>query len=171
MDRKLLAAPPSIRDEGIVTEIFHLRPHIMLARNVHAGVEIGNFLEMIFVSVREIGYGLQPVIDQPASLRVQRSPHAATTVVSADNDVAHLQHLYGKLQHGEKIHVTRGRKVRDITMHEQFARVETNNFVSRHTAVAASDPEIFGRLLGRQPTEEIGLSAHARTRPLHVVFQ
>ncbi|KCZ90348.1 hypothetical protein HJA_03936 [Hyphomonas jannaschiana VP2] len=147
MDREFLVTSPSVRHERIVTEIFDLCPDIVLARNVHASVEIGNLLEMFDMSVREIGDGLQPVINQPASLCVQRRPYTAATVMSADNDVPHFQYFYRKLKHRQKIYVTRRRKVCDITVHEQFTGVETYDLIGWHTAVATADPEIIGCLL------------------------
>ena len=130
-----------------MAEILDLCPDIVLARNVHASVEIGNLLEMFDMSVREIGDGLQPVINQPASLCVQRRPYTAATVMSADNDVTHFQYFYRKLKHRQKIHVTRRRKICDITVHEQFTGVEAYDLIGWHPAVATADPEIIGCLL------------------------
>ena len=147
MYRELLVAPPGVRHEWIMAEIFDLGPDIVLTRNVYASIEICDLLQMVFMSVREIGDGLQPVINQPASLCVQRRPYTAATVMSADNDVPHFQYFYRKLKHRQKIYVTRRRKVCDITVHEQFTGVETYDLIGWHTAVATADPEIIGCLL------------------------
>ena len=98
---------------------------------------------------------VQPVVDQAQSLAVQSSPDAAAAVVPADDDMSNLQHIDGKLHHGQAIEVGMNDHVCDVAMNEKLARQQPDDLVRRHSAVGAADPEIIRRLLARKLEEEL----------------
>ena len=58
---------------------------------------------------------------RPSDDREVRRPHAAAAVVAADDDVLHLQHVDGVLQHRQAIEVGVDDHVGDVAMDEQLA--------------------------------------------------
>src|SRR5262245_9084490 len=62
--------------------------------------------------------------------------------MAANDNVLYFQSFHSVLQHGLNIDVQRRREVGDIAVNKKFARAETDNFVGRHPAVGATDPEI-----------------------------
>jgi hypothetical protein len=68
-----------------------------------------------------------------------------------------LQHVDRELQHAQVVGVLRRGEVGDVAVHEQLARIQADDLVGRHAAVAAADPQIFGALLALQPLEEAGV--------------
>ena len=62
-----------------------------------------------------------------------RDPSAA--VVAADNDVFHLEHVDGVLQHRKAVQVGVHHDVGDVAVDEHFARREVGDLVRRNAAV------------------------------------
>ena len=108
---------------------------------------------------------MQPVVDQPAALAVDGRRDAAAAVMADHHDVLDLEHVDGELQHREIVGVLRRGEIGDVAMDEQLAGVEVDDLVGRHAAVGAADPQIFRRLLARQPAEEIGVAGDLAGRP------
>jgi len=61
--------------------------------------------------------------------------------------------------------------VRYVAVHEEFTRQQTYDFVGRHSAVRAADPEIVGRLLADQFAEEFGISGRDLFGPSAVAIE
>jgi hypothetical protein len=78
--------------------------------------------------------------------------------VAADDDVLHLEHINGELQHGQAVQVRVHHHVGDIAVDEQLARRHAQQFVGRHAAVRAADPQVFrGLLRGQRSLKKSGL--------------
>ena len=105
------------------------------------------------------------MVDEAAPLAVDRRAHAAAAVMADHHDVLDLEHVDRELQDGEIIGVLRRGEVRDIAVDEKLARIEIHDLVRGHAAVGAADPQILGRLLAFEPTEEIGVGRHACVVP------
>ena len=71
------------------------------------------------------------------------SAHAAASVVSANDDVAHLQDVHRELHDRETIEIRVDHQVGDVAMDEEFAREDADNLVRGNAAVGAADPQIF----------------------------
>ena len=56
-------------------------------------------------------------------------------------------------------------------MNEEFARQQTYDFVRRHAAIRAANPQIFGFLLAREPREEVGVAASNALGPGAVIVE
>jgi hypothetical protein len=80
----------------------------------------------------------------------QHGLHAATAVVPADDDVAHLQNIHGELHGGQAVQVGMNDEIGDVPVNEQLAGQQTDNLISRHPAVRAADPQELRRLLPRK---------------------
>ena len=81
----------------------------------------------------------------------------------------HLEHVDGELQHRQVVGVLRRGEIGDVAVDEQLAGIEIDDLVGRHAAVGAADPQIFRRLLARQPAEEIGVAGDLAGGPGAVV--
>ena len=97
--------------------------------------------------------------------------HAAAAVVSADDDVSHLQEIDRELHDRQTIQVGVDDDVGHVAMDEQFAGRETDDFVRRDAAVGATDPEILRRLLAGKFEKEIRLLPSDTFRPGFVFFE
>jgi hypothetical protein len=86
----------------------------------------------------------QPVVDESEALVAQRRLHAAAAVMAADDDVFDIEHVDGVLQHRQTVEIGMHHDVRHVAMHEEFTRVETDDFIGGDPAVGAADPEIVG---------------------------
>ena len=62
-------------------------------------------------------------------------------------------------------------QVGDVSVDEQFARQEADDFVGRHAAIRAADPEIARRLLFGKLLEEIGILPANAFRPGLVILE
>ena len=119
--------------------------------------------------VRNFPDGMQPMVDEAAPLAVDRRAHAAAAVMADHHDVLDLEHVDRELQHREIIGVLRRGEVRDIAVDEQLAGIEIDDLVGGHAAVGAADPQILGRLLAFEPTEETGVGRHHALCPGAVI--
>jgi len=86
---------------------------------------------------------------------VQNRSNASTPIMSTDNDMFDLQGLDCKLKHGHTIQVRGIDKVRDVTMHEDFAGLQTCDDIGRHSAIGTANPEELWSLQSNQALEEV----------------
>ena len=89
---------------------------------------------------RQLTDRFQPVIEKPGAFLPHGRVHAAAAVMAADDDMAHLEHLDGELQHRQTIHIRRLDKIGDVAMDEHLAGIKTGDDVRRHPAIGAADP-------------------------------
>ena len=62
----------------------------------------------------------------------------------------HVQHIHGELDHRQRVQVGVHHEVGDVAVHEELTRQQADEFIGRHAAVGAADPQILGLLLGQQ---------------------
>ncbi len=113
----------------------------------------------------------QPVVAQAEAIAPEGRTHPAATVMAADDDVTHLEHVDRELHDRETIEIGVHDDVRHVAMDEEFARREVDDLVRRHPAIGAADPEILRRLLAGKFKEEIGLLRSNALGPGAVVFE
>jgi hypothetical protein len=140
-------------------------------RRSSRGVPTGSASSAFGVRVGQRAYGAEPVVDQAVPLVSERSRHAAALVVSAHDHVLDVQDVDRELQHGETIEVRVHDEVRDVPMNEDLAGRHADDLVRGHATVGAADPQIVGRLLLRQPPEEVGVTARRVGGPPAVVVE
>ena len=133
--------------------IQHLLGDIQLAEPVNPcfATERG---ELARVLLRHVLHMPQPVVDQAVPAIVERGADAAATVVSRDENVLHPQDIHRVLHDGQAVEIRVHDEVRHVAVDEHLAGQQAHDFIGRHAAVGAADPEILRRLLGDQPGEE-----------------
>jgi hypothetical protein len=72
---------------------------------------------------------VEPMVDEPAALAVDRGLDAAATVVPDDQDMFDVQRIDGEQEHREVVGVLRRSEVGDVAVHEQFARIKPDDLV------------------------------------------
>ena len=72
--------------------------------------------------------------------------HAATAIVTTDNDVFYLQNIYRKLQHRQKIQIAVDHYIGHVAMNKHLAWQQVHQLSGWHPTICAADPKI-GRLL------------------------
>ena len=77
----------------------------------------------------------QPVVDQAELAVLQRSQHAATTIVPAHDDVLDVQNLNRKLNCRKTIEIGVDDNVRYVAMHEHIARHQPDNLIRGYATV------------------------------------
>ena len=91
----------------------------------------------------------------PSRVSVERRTNAAAPVVAGDDDVPHLQHVDGVLQHRQAVQVGVHDDVGDVAVNEQLAWQQADDLVGRHAAVRAANPQVLGRLLLLKARKEL----------------
>src|SRR5207244_6247965 len=101
----------------------------------------------------------------------ERSANTAATIVADDNNMLDAQQVDSELDYRQTIEIGVDDDVAHVAMDEQLTRREADNLIGGHTAVGASYPQIFRRLLVREPGKELSiLSLHLR-RPSAVLCE
>jgi NADH-quinone oxidoreductase subunit N len=90
------------------------------------------------------------VIPNPIARVTHKVPHDQEVVGEAEL----VDHVDGELQYRQAIEVGMHNHIRDVAMDEDAARRQVDDFVRRHAAVRASDPEKARLLLSREVREE-----------------
>ena len=72
--------------------------------------------------------------------------------------VSHVQDIDRVLEHGETVEVGVDDDVRDVAVHEELARRETDDLVRRHSAVRAADPQVPRGLLRGKARKVVGVA-------------
>src|SRR5262245_57518275 len=96
----------------------------------------------------------KPIVHQPESFAAQRRDHPAAAVMSANDEMADLEHVHSKLSDRQAIQVGMDDDVSDVAVDEYLAGQEADDLIRRDTTVAATDPEVLRRLLAREFGEE-----------------
>lgn len=96
--------------------------------------------------IGDVPDGLKPMIDQPEALAADCGANTAAAIVPANDDMFHMQLLYGEFDHGEHIQISRVDEVGDVAMDEHFARFQSGDHIGRHAAVGTAHPEVIGPL-------------------------
>ena len=123
------------------------------------------------MSTPNIVHVTQPVIDQAEPRAIEHRANTAAPVVTGDHHMLHSKDVDGVLQHCEAIEIGMDYYVRDVSMNEEFAGRQSNDFVRWNAAVRASNPEICRRLLFPQPLEETRVARDGTGRPIGIVVQ
>jgi len=116
-------------------------------------------VELCFMFTTNVLHVTKPVVAKSEFVVSQRREHSAAAVVSADDDVTHLQHVHGELDRRQAIQIGMHNDVREISVDEHFSRWEVDDLVGRDSTVGAADPEILRRLLVRQPRKKLRVRA------------
>src|SRR5438067_167651 len=149
--RKRLPPGPGIAYDGSLTHVHNLLDDVELAQPAVSlffaaeQVQLGQVLPPHVLNVP------QPVVDETEPVVTKRRADTPATIVTADDDVLNVQHFDRELHHRKAIEIRMHDDVGDVAMHEQLAGSESDDFICWHPTVGAADPQIVGRLLGRQP--------------------
>ena len=169
MHRQLLPLAPGVLDDGGVADVGDLLGHVQLAQVVEALMFILDGLELFTIFEVDILDVAQPVVDETQLLILHRGLDAAAAIVTADDDVLHLEHFYRVLQHGEAVEIGMYHQIGDVAVDEDVPRQQPHQLVGGDPAVGTTDPEVFGGLLGRKSGKEIGIFGFDPFGPLTVV--
>lgn len=145
MNAELLAARPCVLHEDIGRDVVHLLDDVELAQPIEAFAVIRNGVELILVRLPHLADRMQPVIDRPAPLAIDRRRDTAAATMADAEYMLHAQHVDRELEHSEIVGILRRREIRHTTMDEQLARIETDDLIRRHAAVRTADPRILRR--------------------------
>ena len=129
-----------------MTDGLYLRTHVQLANSVDTSLLIRQERKLVVVLVAEFADWRQPMLYEALLRPVKDCPNATTAIVSAHDDVFDFQRLDRKLQDRHTIEIGWIDEVGNVAMHEDLARLQARNDISRHAAVGTADPKEFGRL-------------------------
>ena len=139
----LLAAFPRILKDCGAGDVAGLGKDVEFAEAVNGGLGIEG-VEFVAKGAADTADAGQPVVDDAVALAFHGRRHTAAAVVTADDDVLHLEHINGVLHHGEDVEIRLGNDVGDVAVDEHLAGREAGDLVGGHTAVSAADPQVFG---------------------------
>ena len=135
VQRQRLLTLPGIHDAGQAAQLTDLLEGIELAESVDEFLWLLDCIELFRVSVPDHFDMMQPVSREPQSLAGQNGLHAAAAIVTNHHDVLDPKHFDGVFNDGQTVEIGGHHQVRDITMHEHFARWQSDDLVRRHAAV------------------------------------
>ena len=154
MDRERLLPVPGIPDNGGLADVGNLLDDVEFAESGQLGsLPVLGFQERE-VLLKNIVDMTEPVVGKSDAIATESGQHAATPIVTADDDMPDLEDIDGELDDRQGVKVGVGDDVGHVAVDENLAGGELDKFLSRHPAVGAPDPEIFGILLDRQFLEK-----------------
>src|SRR5215475_2505856 len=114
---------------------------------------------------------LDPEIAESEAEILHGHLHATATIMTADNDVADLQHVDRILNHRQTIRIVQRNYVGDVSVDEQLSRQQPDDFIRGYAAVRATNPQILRRLLLRKLLEKTRMFCVHLGNPPPVVFE
>src|SRR5262249_33291961 len=97
---------------------------------------------------------MQPMVNKTPTSAIDGGADAAAAIMSDHHDVLHFEYVDGKLEHRQIVGILGRSEIGHIAVYEQLAGVEPDDRICRHAAIGAADPEIIGRLLAFESSEE-----------------
>src|SRR6266540_2031205 len=91
--------------------------------------------------------------------------------MAAHNDFTYAKRFDSVLNYRETVQIRVYDYVGHVAMYEQLARRKAHDFVSRHPAVRAADPEVLRSLLGNELGEVVWLSCDHTVSPEPIVLE
>ena len=146
----MLATRPSVLDDGGLADVGDLFDDVEFAEPIGAGGVVGQIAQTAFVFLAHVLDVAKPVVGQPDAFTAQYGADAAATVVSDDHDVFHAEDIDRVLYDRETIQIGVNNDVGDVTVDEDLAWQQADDFVGRHATVGAADPEVLRILLARE---------------------
>ena len=147
VDGEFLASLPCVAGNGGLADVGDLFDDVEFAEAVGGlGFTLlgGEAAGVFFAHILDVA---EPVVAEADSVVAQCCADAAAPVVTAHDDVAHFEDIYGKLHDGKAVQVGVDDDVCDVAVDEEFAGEEVHDFVGGDAAVGAADPQVAGRLL------------------------
>lgn len=117
----------------------------------------------------DVAYVREPEIAQAKSAFLQCRLNSTASKMPADDDVFNAQYVDRILNHRKAVRIIEGNDVRHIAMNEKLSGQQTNDFVRRHAAVGAANPQISGRLLLGKLLEESRIGGRHLRNPVPIV--
>jgi hypothetical protein len=117
-----MSVPGPLHDRGII-ERFYLGNYVQLTYAIYAGLIVGQVGEFLMMLTIELAHWRQPMFGKTMLRTVQDRTNAAAPVMPADNDMFDLQCLDCELKHGHAVEVRGIDEIRNVTVHENFARL------------------------------------------------
>jgi hypothetical protein len=152
-----LAALPGVLDDGGAGDMQGLLDDVEFAEAIN-GFLVRKLREFFLMAPVQRADAGEPVVDEAVAEIFQSRAHTAAAVVSADDDVFHLEDIDGVLHDGEGVEVGLLDDVGDVAVDEDLAGGESGDLVGGHAAVRAADPKVFGRLLVGEVVEKFRIS-------------
>lgn len=113
----------------------------------------------------------KPVVDEPQFLMAERGVDTSAAVVTAHDDMLHLEDLDSVLEDTERREIGRREKVGDVAVDKDLPGLEIENRGLRDTGVGASVPEDLGRLALCERRKEGGIGRGRSSGPLTVAVE
>ncbi len=171
MDGELLAAQPSVSDNGGFAHVHDLLNDIEFAQSIAPIFLLRKCFQELSVFVADVLDVPQPIVDEPKSLASQGGEDPAAAVVSHDEDVFDVQYVYGELHDTQAVQVRVHDHVGHIAVYENLSRNEPHNLICRHSAVGASNPQVIRTLLFGKGRKEVRLARGSFRRPFLIVVE
>ncbi|MCY1443322.1 hypothetical protein D9M71_597300 [compost metagenome] len=153
-----------------MTDVGHLLNHVQLAQAINPLLFGGKLGQLHPIVVIEVANRTQPAVDQAQLPVLHRGADTTATVMPGHQNVLHLEHIHGVLDHRQAVQVSVQHHIGDVTVHEQITRQHADDLVGRHPGVGTTDPEEFRGLLAGEFGEKIRIFLFDRIGPACVVI-
>src|SRR5690349_12653647 len=82
----LLAAPPGLQNDRVAADIAHLLDDVELAQGINPLLAVGQRIEARLVLSAQFTDSVEPVVEQPELVLLERRLHTTASVVAANHD-------------------------------------------------------------------------------------
>ena len=171
MNMQLLPGFPCIGNHDGIADIGDLLNDIELTEAILPFLGIVDGVEFFVVLAVDVANMIQPMVDETMTVRLHSGSDTTATIVAADNDMLHLQHLHGILNNGEAVGIVVDDNVGNIAVEKELSRREVEDLTGRNPAIRATDPKVFRGLSFRELLEEAGLLSGDPGGPFPVVVE
>jgi hypothetical protein len=150
----LLVPCPGVDNDTGSGDVDYLFDDVQFTETIEPKPSRGKCGQKFTMFVSHIMHVFQPYVAQANAAIIESRFNSSASQMAANNDVLHLQYVHCVLDDRKTIRIVKNDNIRNITMNEQFARQQSDNFVRGNPAVCTTDPEIFWRLLAGKTVEE-----------------
>mmetsp|Transcript_32306 Transcript_32306/g.48742 ORF Transcript_32306/g.48742 Transcript_32306/m.48742 type:complete len:250 (+) Transcript_32306:829-1578(+) len=127
---------------------------------------VDNSFQLFLVVAINIANVRQPTLQGVVVILIgEGSFHTAAIVMTANDDMFHLQVVHGVLQDGSQVEIGIDNHVRHIAVNKQLTRATVDHVLRSHTRIGAADPKIFRGLPRSALREEVGIFSQNALSP------
>ncbi len=132
---------------------------------VFDGVEL---ISVVAINIFDIA---DPVVDDSNRTAMHGRLNTTAAVMAAHYDMANLKCVHCEIKNTEEVQIRVHNHVCDISMDENLTRLGTDNYISRYSAIRATNPQDGWPLSLGLFDEIVWVNRNFRLNPLQIVVE
>ena len=156
---KLLAPLPCSYNGGEAAEDARLRDHVELTESLPARCVIRKRRQFVSVQLADRANLGDPAFQRVSCGRPESRLDATTAIVTANDNVRDVKHVYGVLQDRQAVLIVGSDQIANVAVDKKLAGREADYFVCRHATIGTTDPQVRRPLNRTKSFEEMRVAA------------